>query len=111
MLQEYVLNVSAVSVLCCSTCFHGRKCQVFYLMLHMFHTYVASVCFKYFIRFIGCCIQMFHVARISYCLESQWAQGVMVARHGRRRMGHDKLETDGRGATGRDVRAGQGGWL
>jgi hypothetical protein len=54
---------------------------------------------------------MFHVARISYCLESQWAQGVMVARHGRRRMGHDKLETDGRGATGRDVRAGQGGWL
>jgi len=52
MWQEYVRNVLAVLVLCCSACFHGVKLQVFYLILHMFHTYVASVCFKRFIRFI-----------------------------------------------------------
>ena len=52
VLQEYVINVSAISVLCCSTCFHGRKLQVFYLMLHMFYTQVASVSSKCFIRFI-----------------------------------------------------------
>jgi hypothetical protein len=46
MLQEYVPNVSVVSVLCGSTCFHGRKLQVFYLMLHMFHIYVARICSK-----------------------------------------------------------------
>jgi hypothetical protein len=61
-LQEYVPNVSVVLVLCCSTCFHGRKLQVFYLMLHMFYTYVASVCSKCFIHFI----RMLH-SNILYC--------------------------------------------
>jgi hypothetical protein len=56
MLQEYIRNVSAILVLCCSACFHGVKLQVFYLILHMFHTYVISVCSKYFIHFI----QMLH---------------------------------------------------
>ena len=54
---------------------------------------------------------MFHVARVSYCLESQWAQGVMVAQHGRRLIGHDELEAGGRGTTGWGAREGQGGQL
>ena len=62
MLQEYVLNVLAVSVLCCSACFHGGKLQVFYLMLHMFHTHVASVCSECFIHFI----RMLH-SNVSCC--------------------------------------------
>ena len=62
MLQEYVRNVLAVSVLCCSACFHGGKLQVFYLMLHMFHTCVASVCSECFIRFI----RMLH-SNVSCC--------------------------------------------
>jgi hypothetical protein len=55
MFHTYVARIClkclAVSVLCCSACFHGGKLQVFYLMLHMFHTHVASVCSKCFIRF------------------------------------------------------------
>jgi hypothetical protein len=47
-------------------------------MLHMFHTYVASVCSKCFIRFI----RMLH-SSVSCCSESEGAQGVMVAWHGR----------------------------
>jgi hypothetical protein len=62
MLQEYVPNVSAVSVLRGSTCFHGRKLQVFYLMLHMFYIYVVSVCSKCFIR----SIRMVH-SNVSCC--------------------------------------------
>ena len=59
MLQEYVLNVSAISFLCCSKCFHVARV----LSGCMFHTYVASVCSKCFIRFkwmlhsnISCCM-------------------------------------------------------
>jgi hypothetical protein len=59
----------------------------------------------------GCCIQMYHVARVSYYLESQQVQGVVVARHGRRRMGHGELEADGRGAKGVGAHAGRGGWF
>ena len=55
----------------------------------------------------GCCIQAFHVARVSCCSESQGARGVMVARHGRRGMGRGDLRADGRGAL--DAR-GQGAW-
>jgi len=57
MLQEYVRNVLAVSVLCCSACFHGGKLQVFYLMLHMFHTCVASV-------LSGSCISFTHTLQV-----------------------------------------------
>jgi hypothetical protein len=62
MLQEYVRNILVVSVLCYSACFHGGKLQVFYLMLHMFHTYVVSVCSKWFI----CFIRMLH-SNVSCC--------------------------------------------
>jgi len=97
MLQEYVRNVLAVSVLCCSACFHGGKLQVFYLMLHMFHIYVASVCSKWFIRFI----RMLHL-NISCCtcfILFGESVGVMVARHERRRMGRGDLEAGSGGAT------------
>ena len=58
MLQQYVLNVSAVSVLCCSKCFF--MLQLFYLdlayvshkcckrmsqMFNLFQIYVAFECF------------------------------------------------------------------
>ena len=51
MLQEFVRNVSAISVVCCNKCFHVVICKCFIWMLHMFHTYVAIVCSKYFICF------------------------------------------------------------
>jgi hypothetical protein len=51
MLQQYVLNVLAVSVLCCSKCFHVASCKCFIWMLHMFHIHVASVRFGCFIYF------------------------------------------------------------
>ena len=45
MLQVYVSNILAVSNVCC-------KCFIYMLhMLHWIYTYVASVCFKYFIYF------------------------------------------------------------
>jgi hypothetical protein len=47
MLQQYVPNVSAVSVLCCNKCFF--MLQLFIQMLHIFHTHVANVCPKCFI--------------------------------------------------------------
>ena len=55
---------------------------------------------------------MFHVARVSYCLESQQAQGVMVARHEHRRvMDRGELEADGRVTTRRvGVRDEAGGF-
>jgi hypothetical protein len=81
MLQQNIFQIfQPFSVLRCSTCFHVRKLQVFYLVLHMFHIHVASVCSKCFIRFI----QMLH-SSVSRCLESRdvrgrdggttWAQG------------------------------------
>jgi hypothetical protein len=39
MLQEYVRNVSVVSVLCCNKCCHIVSCKCFISMLHMFHTH------------------------------------------------------------------------
>jgi hypothetical protein len=43
--------ISAVSVLRCSKRFHVASCKCFMSMLHMFHTYVSSICSKYFICF------------------------------------------------------------
>jgi hypothetical protein len=56
MLQDFIQIVSSVSDICC-------KCFVW--LLHMFHTYVASVyseCFNYFRRMLH---QVFHVAIVS----------------------------------------------
>ena len=41
-----------------------------------------------------CCIQVFHVARVLCCSESQGARGVMVARHGRA-LGNDRARRAG----------------
>jgi hypothetical protein len=60
MLQEYVWNVSVVSVLCCNKCFHVAICKCVYLdvayishtycncmfqMFYLLQSYVASKCF------------------------------------------------------------------
>ena len=39
-------------VLCCNKCFHVTSYKCFIWMLHVFHTYVGSVCSRCFIRFI-----------------------------------------------------------
>jgi hypothetical protein len=62
MLQQYILNVLVVSVLCWSKSFHVVSCKYFIWMLHMFHIYVASVRFGCFI----CFIHMLHLT-ISCC--------------------------------------------
>ena len=50
MLQQYVPNVLAVSILCCSISVFS--CYNYFIwMLHIFHTHVASVCPKCFICF------------------------------------------------------------
>jgi hypothetical protein len=49
MLQLYVSNVSAVSVLCCSKCFHVASYKYFILDV----AYVSHICCK-------CMFQMFH---------------------------------------------------
>jgi hypothetical protein len=51
MLQEYIQNVSVVSVLCCNKCFHVAICKCFIWMLHMFHTHIVIICSKCFICF------------------------------------------------------------
>ena len=67
LLQEYVPNVSSVSVLCCSKCFLVASCKCFIWKLHMLQwlcTYIVSVCFKCFQllqKYVasvlsGCCI-------------------------------------------------------
>jgi hypothetical protein len=51
MLQEYIPNISSISVLCCSKCFHIANCKCFIWKLHILqwlYTYVVSVCFKSF---------------------------------------------------------------
>jgi hypothetical protein len=101
-------------------------------MLQMFHTYVAIVCSKYFIcsslpfyldvayvfthllqvYFPDISSQTYvafncfmHVARVSYCLESQGCGGVMVVRHRRRGMGCGEPVDGVRGA-----RRSEGRW-
>jgi hypothetical protein len=78
MLQQYVLNVSTVFVLCCSKCFNFVSCKCFYLMLHMSHTHIATICSRCLSVSYGCCIQVFHVTRVSFvqrvkgCRERWW---------------------------------------
>jgi hypothetical protein len=60
-------------------------------MLHIFHTYVASVCFRYFI----CFVRMLH-SSVLCCMcfmlfGELGVRGVMVARHGHRGMARDDL--------------------
>jgi hypothetical protein len=117
MLQQYVPNVSTVSVLCCSKCFRVAFCKCFYLdvtyaftytlrvyvsdVSYVFHTYVAFKCFMLhvFHTYVAC----FHVA--SVC---QGVQGVMVARHGCQGIGRGELGADERGVLGPAVGARQG---
>jgi hypothetical protein len=71
ILQQYVSNVLSILVLCCSKCFHVASCKCFISMLHMFHIYVASVCYRCFISVLDIhYIQVFHVACGSGCSES-----------------------------------------
>jgi hypothetical protein len=51
MLQVFIQNISSVSEIYCSKCFIW--------MLHMFHTYVASVLSE-------CCIYFTHMLRVFY---------------------------------------------
>jgi hypothetical protein len=107
MLQEYIRNVLVVSVLCYRACFHGGKLQVFYLMLHMFHTYVVSVCSKWFIRFI----RMLH-SNVSCCMcfilfgesTGAWSDGgtALAPENGPRRAGGRRLRRDGGGVRVQD---------
>ena len=53
--------------------------DVVYVFTHMLQVYVSDVSSVLDV----CCIQVFHVARVSCCSESQGCWGVMVARHGR----------------------------
>jgi hypothetical protein len=48
MLQEYVRNVLAVSVLCCNKYFHVANCKFFMWMLRMFHTLCCKCMFQIF---------------------------------------------------------------
>ena len=60
----------------------------------MLQVYVLDVLSKAFV----CFIQVFHVAHLSCCSESQGAHGLMVARRRHREMGCGELGTDERGA-------------
>jgi hypothetical protein len=51
ILQEYVPMISVVSVLCCIKCFYVASCKCFIYIMHMFYTYILTVCSKCFISF------------------------------------------------------------
>jgi hypothetical protein len=80
MLQQYVRNVSSITVFRCNQCFSCCKLQVFYLdvayvfthnMLQVYVTDVLSI-------LDVCCIQVFHVACVLCYSKSQmpwWSDG------------------------------------
>ena len=103
MLQKFVQNILSIPDVCCKR-FDLDVSYVLYIccnrmfqMFHLFqssvaasvfmlqvasvlsvsciclHTYVVSVCIRCFIYL--CCIQVFRVARVSCCSESQGARG------------------------------------
>ena len=93
MFQMFHLFQSSVaaSVSCC-------KLQVFYRDVAYVFTHMLQVCFLYVSSISDvCCIQVFHVAYVSCCSESQGHGGVMVARHGHRGMGHGEPVVGERG--------------
>ena len=95
-LQEYVQNVSTVSVLCCNKCFHVAICKYFIWMLHMFHTHVAIVCSKCFI----CFRRMLH-SSVSCCkcfVFQRYVRRVMGTCPGRREKGCGEPGASGWGA-------------
>jgi hypothetical protein len=77
MLQEFIWNVSTVSVLCWNKCFHNAIYNCFIWMLHMFYTHVAIVCFKCFICFSRMLHQVFHVSehQVFHVLELESPRG------------------------------------
>jgi hypothetical protein len=89
MFHTYVAIVCSKYFICSSLSlqqvFSYCKLQVFYfdvayVFTHILQVYVLDVSSISDV----CCIQVFHVARVSCCSESQGHGGVMVARHGRR---------------------------
>jgi hypothetical protein len=115
MFHKYVATVCSKCFICSSLSleqvFSCCKLQVFYLdvvyvFTHMLQVYFLDVSFVSDV----CCIQVFYVARVPCCSESQERRGVMVARHGHQGMGRDKSVAGGRGARHTGVRAnGRGG--
>jgi hypothetical protein len=88
--KRFDLNVAYVSQMCCNNMFQMfylfqsfiaasgfmLQVQVFYMdvayvFTHMLQAYVPDVS----LVSVVCCIQVFHVARVSCCLERQRAQG------------------------------------
>jgi hypothetical protein len=66
MLQQYVPNVSAISVPCCSKWFYVASYKCFIWMFNMFHTYVVSAfskCFNCFQSYVVFMLQVFYDVR------------------------------------------------
>jgi hypothetical protein len=75
MLQQYVHNVSAVLILCCSKWFSCYKLQLFYLGVSCVSHTCCKCMFQTFYLFSDvCCIQMFfHVASVLHCsVRGEW---------------------------------------
>jgi hypothetical protein len=85
MLQEYVPNIIVVSFLCCIKYFHVTNSKCFIWILHMFHTYVASICSKCFI----CFTHMLHssVSCFRGIFRESWGHGPGVGGRGTTRRG------------------------
>jgi hypothetical protein len=73
MLQEYVRNVSSVSVLCCNKCFHVASvlCRCCICFIHILQVYVLNVPSALDL----CCIQAFHVASVS-CFKDMFRESL-----------------------------------
>jgi hypothetical protein len=87
MLQEYVRNVSVVSILCCNKCFHVASRKCFYLDVALFHIHVAGVCSKCFI-----CFRCMLPKKVFSCCKC-----VVFQRYVQRVMGHGRTPGEGRG--------------
>ena len=101
MFHKYVATVCSkyfiYSSLLLQQVFFCCKLQVFYLDVAYVFTHMLEVYFQDVLSVKDiCCIQVFHVARVSGCSKSQGHEGVMVARYERRGMG--AWRADGRGA-------------
>ena len=113
MLQQYVSKCFICFSLLLQQVFSCCKLQVFYLdvayvFTHMLKVYIPDVSSVSDVR----CIQVFHVARVSCCSESQGHRGMgrgepVADRRGMRRVGGN-----GRGHDGAGVRlhGGANGW-
>jgi hypothetical protein len=123
--QKFVQNISSIPDVCCKRsdldvayvshiCYNYmfqmfqsylsvsdfHVASVFIWMLHIFHTYVATVCSRWFICFIHILSSSVSYSTCFMLFGELGAWAVMVPRYGCREMGSDELGASGRGALG-----------